>query len=70
MIPEATLVQANNGFADEETLLQEEENKDGMEAESFLYDNVHFDILSNAELFYQTYTRKEPKDFWTAFDIF
>ena len=41
-----------------------------METESFLHDNLEFDTLSNAELFYKNYEGKEAKDVWTAFDIF
>ena len=32
--------------------------------------DLEFDILSDAELFYKNYEGKEPKDNWTAFDIF
>ena len=37
---------------------------------SFLHDNLDFDILSNAEVFYKRYEGTEPKDVWTSFDIF
>ena len=41
-----------------------------METESFLHDNLEFDTLSNAEMFYKNYEGKEPKDVWAAFEIF
>ena len=41
-----------------------------LETESFLHDNLEFDVLSKAELFYITNEGKEPKDIWTSFDIF
>ena len=41
-----------------------------MDTESFLHDNLDFDTLSNAELFYTKYEGTEPKDVWTSFDIF
>ena len=40
-----------------------------METESFLHDNVDFDMLSEAEAFYKTHKGKEPKDVWTAFEM-
>ena len=41
-----------------------------MEIESFLHDNLDFDTLSEAEVFYKTYKGKELNFFWTAFEIF
>ena len=41
-----------------------------METESSLHDNLEFDTLSNAGLFYRNYEGKEAKYVWTAFDIF
>ena len=41
-----------------------------METEQFLHDNLDFDILSNAEVFYKKYEGTEPKHVWTSFDIF
>ena len=41
-----------------------------METESVLHDNLEFDKLSNAELFHKNCKVKEPKDVWTAFEIF
>ena len=63
MILEASIMQSNlEGL--EGTLLQEEEEaqNDDMETESFLDDNLEFDKLSNAEVFYRNYEGKEPKD--------
>ena len=65
-------MQSNVEVNDEGTLLQEEEEiqREDMETESFLHDNLEFDTLSNAELFYKNYEGKEPKDVWIAFDMF
>ena len=41
-----------------------------METESILHDNLDFDILTKAELFYTRFEGKEGKDVWTSFDIF
>ena len=41
-----------------------------MKTESFFHVNLEFYILSDAQLFYKNYEGKEPKDVWTAFDIF
>ena len=38
--------------------------------EYFLHDDLDFDTLSNAELFYKNYEGKDAKDVWNAFDIF
>ena len=57
---------------EDDTLIPEEEEvtREDMETESILHDNLEFDILSDAELFYKNYEGKESKDVWTAFDIF
>ena len=72
MILEASTMQSNLEGLEDGTLLQEEEEaqNDDMETESFLHDNLEFDTLSNAEMFYKNYEGKEPKDVWATFEIF
>jgi len=72
MILEASMMQSNLERLEDGTLLQEEEEGkiDDMETESVLHDNLEFDKLSNAELFYKNCKVTEPKDVWTAFEIF
>ena len=55
-----------------DTLVEEEKEipREEMETESILHDNLDFDILTKAELFYTRFEGKEGKDVWTSFDIF
>ena len=64
MILEASTMQKLQEVNAEGTLVEEEEEiiREEMETESFLHDNLDFDTLSNAELFYTNYEGKEPKD--------
>ena len=41
-----------------------------MEKETFLHEDLDFDTLSNAEIFYNRYAGKEAKDVWASFEIF
>ena len=54
-------MQSNMGFEEEGTLLQEEdeEKREDMETDSFLRDNLGFDVESKVELYYKTYEGKE-----------
>ena len=71
MILEASTMQLHQEDVDVNTLVDDvEEEAKEMETESFLHDNLDFDILSNAEVFYKRYEGTEPKDVWTSFDIF
>ena len=72
MILEASTMQTFQEVIENDTLIPEEEEvtREDMETESILHDNLEFDILSDAELFYKNYEGKESKDVWTAFDIF
>ena len=47
-------------------LVEEEEEipREEMDTESFFYDNLDFDILTNADLFYTKFEGKEGKDVW------
>ena len=72
MILEASTMQTLQEANKDGTLVPEEEEvtRQDMETESFLHDNLEFDTLSNAELFYKNQEGKEPKYVWTAFDAF
>ena len=71
MILEASTMQMLQEVNAVDTLVEEEEIiREEMDTESFLHDNLDFDTLSNAELFYTKYEGTEPKDVWTSFDIF
>ena len=56
----------------EQTLLQieDEEKHNEMETVLVTYDNVDFDIPSEAELFNKNYKGSEPKDVWAEFITF
>ena len=70
MILEATLMQRNTEVDIEETEIQEEENKNDMETNSFLHDNLGFDVISKAEQVYRTCPETEGKDVWSTPEIF
>ena len=55
-----------------DTLVEEKEEiqREEIETESILHDNLDFDILKKAELFYTKFEGKEGKDVCASFDIF
>ena len=56
----------------EQTLLQIEEEKkhNEMETDLITFDNVDFDIPSEAEFSFKNYKGREPKDIWAEFVTF